>query len=110
MTDSVMHSGYAARVRKHATAWHAFVVLIAVATVSPILFVPFARHAMTDTETAIGLIAALNFLGANFHVASTGWFYTDPEMRRHFRGHLVRYVLVPVLLIAATALLFQLGN
>jgi hypothetical protein len=110
MTDSVVAPGYATQVRRHATAWRAFVVLIALATISPILVVPFTQHAMSDTDAALGIVVTLNFLGANFHVASTGWFYTDPEMRRHFRDHPLRYLVVPALLIAGSAVAFLLAD
>jgi hypothetical protein len=110
MTDSAVDSGHATPTRKHATAWRAFVVLISIATVSPILVVPYARNVMSDTDAALGIIVALNFLGANFHVASTGWFYTDPEMRRYLRAHFSRYVLLPALLIATSAAVFQFGD
>jgi hypothetical protein len=110
MSDSVVDSAYAVRTRRHATAWHVFVALIAVVTLLPMLTVPFARHVMTDTETALGIIVALNFVGANFHVAASGWFFTDPGMRAHLRAHPMRYLVVPALLIVACVLAFQFGD
>ena len=50
-------------------------------------------------STALFLVAVLNFFGANFHVASTGWFYTDSAMRAHFRANPLRYLTVPCLLV-----------
>jgi len=50
-----------------------------------------------------GLVWVL-FLGSSVHVASTGWFYTLPEVRSHARSHPVRYLYVPIALIAVAAL------
>ena len=45
-------------------------------------------------------LAFLLFVGSSVHVASTGWFYTVPEMRAHMRRHRARYVWWPVTLLA----------
>ena len=88
-----------------ARAWVAATAAMSVAAaVAAILLAPPASARPPEA------LAFLLFVGSSVHVASTGWFYTDPEMRGHFRGHLVRYLLMPVLLIAGTALLFQLGD
>jgi hypothetical protein len=69
--------------------------------------VPWLHRQAPDSGEALRLLVALNFIGANFHVAATGWFYTDAEMRTHFRGHPMRYLVMPVLLIAGAAAAFQ---
>ena len=51
---------------------------------------------------ALGLLL---FLGSSVHVASTGWFYTVPEVRRHLRAHPGRYAAAPLALVAGMALL-----
>src|SRR5215469_6766915 len=107
MTDSVVASAYALRTRKNATTWQAFVVLIAAVTILPIVFVPFSQHVMTDADSALGALIVLTFIGNNFHVAASSWFFTDREMRAHFREHPRRYIIVPLLLIVGSALLFQ---
>ena len=48
-------------------------------------------------------LAFLLFVGSSVHVASTGWFYTVPEVREHMRGHPVRYVWVPITLITGAS-------
>ena len=48
-------------------------------------------------------LASLVFLGTSVHVASTGWFYTLPQVRGHARTHRGRYVLAPAALVAGTA-------
>jgi hypothetical protein len=45
-------------------------------------------------------LAYLLFVGSSAHVASTGWFYTLPEIRGHMRQHSGRYVWAPLALIA----------
>src|SRR4051794_2933790 len=47
----------------------------------------------------------LIFVGSSVHVASTGWFFTLPEVRSHARSHQRRYVVVPAVLVIGTALL-----
>lgn len=110
MTDSVVDAAYAIRARQGATAWHVFIALISAATILPVLIVPYAKHVMTDADTALAILVCLNFVGANFHVASTGWFFTDPQMRGHFRAHPVRYLVVPVLAVVVAAALFQFAD
>jgi hypothetical protein len=45
-------------------------------------------------------LAFLLFVGSSVHVASTGWFYTVPEVRAHMRAHKPRYVWWPLALVA----------
>jgi len=110
MTDSVVDPGYALRARRNTVAWHGFVVLIAAVTILPILIVPFSRHVMTDADSALRTLIVLSFIGNNFHVAASSWFFTDPAMRAHFRSRPRRYFVVPALLIVGCALLFQFGD
>lgn len=110
MTDSVVDPAYALRTRRNATAWQTFVLLIAAVTILPMAFVPFSQHVMTDADSALGALIVLSFIGNNFHVAASSWFFTDREMRAHFRSHPRRYVVVPLLLIVGCALLFQFAD
>ena len=64
MTDSVVDPAYALRTRKNATAWQAFVVLIAAVMILPMMFVPFSRHVMTDADSTIGALIVLSFIAA----------------------------------------------
>jgi hypothetical protein len=108
MTDNVFDAAYRLRAKKNAAAWPVFIVLISIATLLPIVVAPFTQHVMSDEYSALRVILVLNFVGANFHVASTGWFYIEPEMRAHFRAHPLRYFIVPALLIVGSAAMFQL--
>jgi hypothetical protein len=47
-------------------------------------------------------LAFLLFVGSSVHVASTGWFYTVPEVRAYMRQHRPRYVWWPLALIAGS--------
>jgi hypothetical protein len=107
MTDSVFNAVYAVRVRKKANAWYAFLAAVSLATVLPLLVTPYTQHVMVDENSALGVIVALNFVGANFHVAASGWFYGDPQMRAHLRAHPLRYFVVPAALVAGSAAVFQ---
>jgi hypothetical protein len=44
-------------------------------------------------------LAFLLFVGSSVHVASTGWFYTVPQVRAHMRARMARYVWWPLALI-----------
>ncbi len=96
--------------RRHAGAWHLFLVLVTLASLLPLVVLPYTQHVMGDASSALNIVIALNFVGANFHVAATGWFYTDPVMRSHFRSNPARYLIAPCLLIAGGAALFQFGD
>jgi hypothetical protein len=48
-------------------------------------------------------LAWLLFVGSSVHVASTGWLYTLPGVRRHARRHAGRLVWLPVGLITGSA-------
>ncbi len=48
-------------------------------------------------------LAFLLFAGSSVHVASTGWFYTVPQVRRHMRCHRGRYVAAPLALICGAS-------
>lgn len=95
------------RIRSHARTWHLFLALVATASALPFLALPFAQHVIPDTGSALNIVVALTFVGANFHVAATAWFYTDTSMSVHFRANPWRYFIAPCLLIAGSALLFQ---
>ena len=92
--------------RSNAKVWHLFLVLVALASLLPFVAVPFAQHVIPKTTSALFIIAALNFFGANFHVASTSWFYADPAMRSHFRSNALRYLMIPCLLVIGSAAAF----
>jgi len=53
-------------------------------------------------------LAFLLFVGSSVHVASTGWFYTVPEVRAHMRRNKARYVWWPVTLLAGAGALAAL--
>jgi hypothetical protein len=108
MTDNVIDAAYELRARKNVVAWHVFIALILIATVLPMLIAPYTQHVMSDEDSALRIVSVMTFFGANFHVASTGWFYTECEMRSHFRTHPLRYFAVPALLIIGSATAFQL--
>jgi hypothetical protein len=47
----------------------------------------------------------LLFVASSGHVASTGWFFTLPEVRRHASQNRWRYLAGPALLVACTSVL-----
>jgi hypothetical protein len=106
MTDGVVGGlAHGLRARDHANAWHLFLALVSLASLGPLVVMPLASHVVPD-GASLFIVSAIIFLGSNFHVALTGWFYTDPEMLGHFRSRPVRYLLVPALLIPGCAAAF----
>ncbi len=95
--------------KKLARTWNLFLVLIAVASLLPFALMPLAAHVIPDGKS-LSIVLAITFLGANFHVAMTGWFYTDPEMRGHFRSRPMRYLLIPAILVPAGAALYAFAE
>jgi hypothetical protein len=55
------------------------------------------------SATPIRSLVWLLFLGSSVHVASTGWLYTVPDVRRYVGQHPTRYIWIPLGLIAAGA-------
>src|SRR5262245_13972098 len=108
MTDGVLDGAvHSPRIRKHAGIWRLFLMLVSLATLFPFAALPYAQHVIPGTETAQSLVVAVIFVGANFHVAATGWFYTDAAMHPLFRARPLRYLVVPALLVAGSAAVFQ---
>jgi hypothetical protein len=89
MTDSVFH-GPASIVAARQTRTWPLMALISLATLLPFALAPLVAHVVPANSPVIGVYAVLTFVGANFHVALTGWFYTDRDMRGHFRSKPVR--------------------
>ena len=87
-------------------AWPVFLVLVGLASVLPFAVVPFIQHVVPHADAAPNILTALVFIGANFHVAATSWFYTDKPMWDFFRANPTRYLVVPGALIVGSAALF----
>jgi hypothetical protein len=106
MTDSIFDdTAYIAPTTQIRT-WYLFLALISLATLFPFAIAPLVVHVVPSDSSVIGAYAILGFLGANFHVASTGWFYTDREMRSHFRAKPVRYIVIPGIIVLANVVAF----
>jgi hypothetical protein len=88
--------------------WSLFVGLIAVTTITPYLVMPASVFYGGDAMALLLMASLLNFVGGHFHVSTTAFFYSDPEMRAYFRSHRVRYYLLPALLIVGVATAFTL--
>lgn len=81
-----------------ARAWLAATVLVTLAAAgAAIALAPPAGAPVPEG------LAFLLFTGSSVHVASTGWFYTVPEVRAHMRGHPARYIWWPIALMAGAS-------
>lgn len=106
MTDTVIGAVPTGTTRKHPTAWWLFLISVSLASLLPFAIVPLSAHVIPEGSSALYVYSAIGFIGANFHVAMTGWFYTDPEMRALFRSHRVRYSIIPCFLVLGSAAAF----
>lgn len=85
-----------------------FLALLAFVTLVPFLLVPMVAHVVPEDSQTLYVYNVFIFLSANFHVASTGWFFTDREMLHHFRTRPLRYVIIPGILVLANSAAFQI--
>lgn len=108
MTDSVFSdAACGVGTRKQAGDWSLFLLLVSLASLLPFAIAPLASHVVPKESPALYTYTLMAFLGSNAHVASTGWFYTDPQMRGHFRSHPLRYVVIPIALVLGSAAAFH---
>jgi hypothetical protein len=106
MTDGVFHGPACIVLTRQTRTWSLFLALISLATLLPFVLAPLVAHVVPAESPVIGVYAVLSFVGANFHVALTGWFYTDREMRSHFRSKPVRYLIVPSAIVSINVIAF----
>jgi hypothetical protein len=78
-----------------ARAWLAVTVTVTIASAAAAVALAPAAGARAPEA-----LAFLLFAGSSVHVASTGWFYTVPEVRAHMRQRPARYVWWPLALIS----------
>src|SRR5271165_339989 len=88
--------------------WWLFLGLIALTTLVPYAVMPAAVYFGEDVYGLLLASTLINFLGSNAHVSATAFFYSDPEMRTHFREHKVRYWYAPAALIAGVGAAYAL--
>ena len=79
--------------------------LVGTLTVTVAAFAAAVALAPPASAPPVRGLAWLLFVGSSVHVASTGWLYTLPEVRGYARQHRARLVVVPAVLILATAVL-----
>lgn len=108
MTSTTVDDGREAQAGKAVSTWKLFLLLISVASFLPFAITPLATAVVPQDAGLLYLYLFLGFLGANFHVAASGWFYTDAAMRDHFRVHPLRYIVIPLVLIVGGAVTFQI--
>jgi len=86
-----------------ARAWIAATVTLSVGAAGAAIMLAPAASARPPEG-----LAFLLFVGSSVHVASTGWFYTVPEVRAHMREHKARYVWWPLALMAGAGAIAML--
>ena len=84
-----------------------FLSLLLLATVAPLVLMPLLAR-VTPAATSIQSVTNLMiFLGANGHVATTFFFYTDGPLKSYMREHRGRYLVAPLALVLVTGLLYH---
>jgi len=106
VTDGVLDTPLCSVPTRQIRTWSLFLALISLATLLPFVAAPLVAHVIPEDSPVIGVYAALAFIGGNFHVALTGWFYTDREMRSHFRSAPVRYIVIPSVIVSLNVIAF----
>jgi hypothetical protein len=86
-------------------AFARFVGLIAAATFVPMAAMPVLARFHPTADSIVWMTGLLHFLGGPAHVAATGWFFSEPPARAHFRDHPARYVVVPLLLVVMSTII-----
>ncbi len=86
-----------------------FLSLLLLATVAPLVLMPLLAR-VTPASTSIESANLLIFLGANGHVATTLFFYTDRPLKSHMREHRGRYLVAPLTLVLVTGLLYHFAG
>ncbi len=87
--------------RSGAWLWTSFSVTV-VAIIAGVVLAP------TGKEVPVRSLTLLLFLGSSVHVATTGYLFTEADIRAHSAGHRIRYVWMPLLLIVSAATLASL--
>lgn len=90
--------------------WRCFVGALMIVSLAPMAMFPLLGAAPASGTGPFYAMFALFALSSNFHVGATGWFFTDREMRSHFAANPARYIVAPLLTIAATTTVFAIGN
>jgi hypothetical protein len=64
--------------------------------------------APTGNAAPVRSLTLLLFVGSSVHVATTGYLFTEADIRAHVAAHRTRYVWIPVLLIVVAATLVSI--
>jgi hypothetical protein len=83
-----------------------FASLIALATLTPFVFMPIAQRWNSQEQSVLGITGLLIFLGGPAHVSATAYLYTDATVRRYIAAHRLRYLIVPLVLMLGSTAIF----
>lgn len=90
--------------------WWLFAGSLVLSSLLPMILLPAVGSGPPTGTLPFYSLLALQIVSANFHVGATGWFFTDREMRQHFRDRPVRYIFAPILTIAGNTAAFAWGG
>lgn len=100
----------AARAQADGMGGAAFLMLLGVATAVPWLLLPVLDRGAGEGGLSTQAKTLLVFLGSGGHVAASYAFYVDGAMRPLMRRHPVRYFVVPIAIVVASAVLFEVAS
>ncbi len=72
-----------------------------IVTIVPFIFFAVIGAGRTSPNTELGIAL---FFGASMHVAATGWFVVNPDIRRLARRRPWRFLIIPTSLIVASVI------
>ena len=84
-----------------------FLSLLFLATVAPLVLMPLLARISPASTSIQSVTNLMIFLGANGHVATTFFFYTDRPLKSYMREHRGRYLVAPLALVLVTGLLYH---
>ena len=84
-----------------------FLSLLFLATVAPLVLMPLLARVSPASTSIQSVTNLMIFLGANGHVATTLFFYTDGPLKSYMREHRGRYLVAPLALVLVTGLLYH---
>ncbi len=84
-----------------------FLSLLFLATVAPLVLMPLLARVSPASTSIQSVTNLMIFLGANGHVATTFFFYTDGPLKSYMREHRGRYLVAPLALVLVTGLLYH---
>lgn len=87
-----------------------FLWALLIATSIPVFVILAIQHVFPSSDGFQALFVAILFLGSGAHVASSSFFYWDPDARSMLSQSPTRYFVAPIVIIVTLSALFAFGS